>query len=99
MRQSYGDQPSPVKAEASDTYLAQEWVNHHIHLHLVRYFAHDTSLQETLYDVGFGAVLAELEVHTQDGDVAFVYDEEHGPCAYVIVGMSTIGGEGFLLQQ
>ena len=40
-------------------YLAQEWVNHHIHLHLIRHFAHDTILQETLYQLGFGAILAE----------------------------------------
>ncbi len=40
-------------------YLAQEWANHQIHLHLIRYFAHDTILQETLYHLGFGAILAE----------------------------------------
>src|SRR5215217_5974624 len=40
-------------------YLAQEWVNQHIHLHLIRHFAHDTILQETLYQLGFGAILAE----------------------------------------
>jgi GNAT superfamily N-acetyltransferase len=135
-------------------YLAQEWVNHHIHLHLVRHFAHDTILQETLYQIGFGAilaerlrdcsalderldlaisveqdvskliaiqtehnryypkapifipkptekqeVLAELEAHAQQGDVFFVYYEQHEPCAYMIVGQSAIGGEGFLLEQ
>jgi GNAT superfamily N-acetyltransferase len=135
-------------------YLAQEWVNHHIHLHLIRHFAHDTILQETLYQLGFGAilaerlrdcsavnerpdvtirveqdvsklitlqtehsryypkapifiekpterqeVLAELEAHTRQGDVFFVYDEQQEPSAYMIVGESTIGGEGFLLEQ
>jgi hypothetical protein len=40
-------------------YLAQEWANQHIHLHLIRHFAHDTILQETLYQLGFGAILAE----------------------------------------
>jgi GNAT superfamily N-acetyltransferase len=135
-------------------YLAQEWVNNHIHLHLIRHFAHDTILQETLYQLGFGAilaerlrdfsavaeyhdvtisneedvsklitlqtehnryypkapifiskpteeqeVLAELEAHAQQGDVFFVYYEQQEPCAYMIVGTSTIGGEGFLLEQ
>ena len=28
--------------------LAQEWVNQHIHLHLIGHFAHDALLQETL---------------------------------------------------
>ena len=135
-------------------YLAQEWINQHIHLHLIRHFAHDMILQETLYQLGFGAilaerlrdcsavderqdvaisieqdvsklitlqiehnryypkapifiqkpteeqhVLAELEAHAQQGDVFFVYQEQQEPCAYVIVGESTIGGEGFLLEQ
>src|SRR5215211_794814 len=135
-------------------YLAQEWVNQHIHLHLIRHFAHDTLLQETLYQLGFGAILAErlrdcsavderqdmtihveqdvsklialqtehnryyphapifiqkptdtqdvraeLEAHAQQGDVFLVYDEQHEPTAYMIVGESTIGGEGFLLEQ
>lgn len=135
-------------------YLAQKWVNHHIHLHLIRHFAHDTILQETLYLLGFGAilaerlrdcstvderstakirvepdvnklialqtehnryypkapifiekpidkreVLAELVAHAQQGDVFFVYDEQDEPGAYMIVGESTIDGEGFFLQQ
>ncbi len=135
-------------------YLAQEWVNHRIHLHLIRHFAHDTILQETLYHLGFGAILAErlrdcsavderydvaisveqdvskliniqtehnryypkapifipkptekqevladLEAHAEQGDVFFAYYEQHEPCAYMIIGTSTIDGEGFLLQQ
>jgi GNAT superfamily N-acetyltransferase len=135
-------------------YLAQEWVDRHVHLHLIRHFAHDTILQETLYQLGFGAilaerlrdfsavdqrqdvaihveqdlskliaiqaehnryypkapifiskptehqeVLAELETHARDGDVFFVYYEQAQPYAYMIVGTSTIDGEGFLLQQ
>ena len=135
-------------------YLAQEWVNQHIHLHLIRHFAHDSILQETLYQLGFGAilaerlrdcsavdeqhelaigveqdvsklitiqtehnryypkapifiqkptekqeVLAELKAHAQQGDVFFVYYEQQEPRAYMIVGASTIGGEGLLLEQ
>ena len=139
-------------------HLAQEWVNHHTHLHLIRHFAHDTLLQETLYQLGFGAILAErlrdfsaideslderqdvtirveeevskliniqtehnryypnapifipkstekaevvaeLEEHAQQGDMFLVYYEDHEPCAYMIVGESTIDGEGFLLEQ
>lgn len=135
--------------------LSQEWVNRHIHLQMIGYFAHDLVLQETLYQLGFGAilaeqlrdcsallverhemeireekdmsklikiqiehnqyyskapifiqkptevhkVLAELEAHIQQGDVFFVSYEQHEPCAYVIVGNSTIDGEGFLLQR
>ena len=134
--------------------LAQEWANQHIHLHLICHFAHDTILQETLYQLGFGAilaerlrdcspvderhdlvirveqdvsklitlqtehnryypqapifirkptetqeVLAELKAHAQQGDTFFVYYEQDEPCAYMIVGTSTIGGEGFLLEQ
>ena len=135
-------------------HLAQEWVNHHIHLHLIRHFAHDTILQETLYHLGFGAILAErlrdcsafdkrhdvaisieqdvskfiniqtehnryypkapifilkpterqevlagLEEHAQQGDVFLAYYEQQEPCAYMIIGKSTIDGEGFLLEQ
>jgi GNAT superfamily N-acetyltransferase len=135
-------------------YLAQKWANHHIHLHLIRHFAHDTILQETLYLLGFGAILAErlrdcstvnerptvtirvesdvgklitlqtehnryypkapifiekptdkpevladLVAHAQQGDVFFVYDEQDEPSAYMIVGASTIDGEGFFLEQ
>lgn len=135
--------------------LAQEWVNRNIHLHLIGHFAHDALLQETLYQLGFGALVAErlrdcsavavdtgqpprikaeheagrlidlhmehiryypqspiflrraidrtgaladLEAHIQHGDVLFAASEQDEPCAYLIVGKSTIGGEGFLLQ-
>jgi ribosomal protein S18 acetylase RimI-like enzyme len=135
-------------------HLSQEWVNHHIHLQMIGHFAHDTILQETLYQLGFGAILAErlrdcsalnqpyemevqeetdvskllniqiehnnyyskapifitkstsphevldeLEAHARQGDVFFVYYEQGEPCAYMIVGNSTIDGEGFLLQN
>lgn len=40
-------------------YLAQQWVNQGVHLHLIRHFAHDIILQETLFQLGFGAILAE----------------------------------------
>ncbi len=40
-------------------HLAQLWVNDHIHLHVIGHFAHDNVLQETLYQLGFGAILAE----------------------------------------
>ena len=135
-------------------FLAQQWANHHIHLHLIRHFAHDAILRETLYLLGFGAILAEqlrdcstvnkhptatirvepdvgklitlqtehnryypkapifmekptnkpevladLVAHAEQGDVFFVYDEQDEPGAYMIVGESTIDGEGFLLEQ
>lgn len=135
-------------------HLSQEWVDHHIHLQMIGHFAHDTILQETLYQLGFGAILAErlrdctalntphgmeiqeeqdaskllniqmehnayyskapifilkptsphevleeLEAHVRQGDVFLVYYEQEEPCAYMIVGNSTIDGEGFLLQN
>jgi GNAT superfamily N-acetyltransferase len=135
-------------------YLAQEWINQHCHLHLIGHFAHDSWLQETLYHLGFGALIAErlrdcsgigeqqqrmiraeqdlskfvdlhlehilyypkspifilrstdrsealadLETHAARGDVFFVYYEQSQPCAYLIIGKSTTGREGFLLQQ
>jgi GNAT superfamily N-acetyltransferase len=136
--------------------LSQQWVDHHIHLQMIGHFAHDMILQETLYQLGFGAILAErlrdcsaislnqpsgmiiqeekdvnrllniqiehndyyskapvfilkstsphkvldeLEAHARQGDVFFVYYEQDEPCAYMIVGNSTIDGEGFLLQN
>jgi GNAT superfamily N-acetyltransferase len=135
-------------------HLSQEWVNQHTHLQMIGHFAHDRILQETLYQLGFGAILAErlrdcsvikqppdmviqeekdlgkliniqiehndyyskapifilkstnpqevldeLEAHARQGDVFFVYYEQNEPCAYMIVGNSTIDGEGFLLQN
>lgn len=135
-------------------HLAQEWVNNHIHIHTIGHFAHDRIIQETFYQLGFGAILAErlrdvsvvygrddvaiveekdvsnlielqiehnryypkspifilkptetpevladLEAHIQQGDVIFAYYEQHKPYAYMIVGNSAIGGEGFLLQH
>jgi GNAT superfamily N-acetyltransferase len=134
--------------------VAQVWVNQHTHLHLIRHFAHDAVLQETLYQLGFGAILAErlrdfsavdgrddvviheeqdigrltniqtehnlyypnapifiqkpsgieevvaeLQEHVQNGDIFLVYEEDHEPCAYMIVGESARDAEGFLLEQ
>jgi GNAT superfamily N-acetyltransferase len=39
--------------------LANEWVGSHIHLHIIGHFAHDAVLQESLYQLGFGAIIAE----------------------------------------
>ncbi|HEX5840085.1 MAG TPA: GNAT family N-acetyltransferase [Anaerolineales bacterium] len=139
-------------------HLSQQWVDNHIHLQMIGHFAHDTILQETLYQLGFGAILAErlrdcstldgppevviqeeiqeekdvsklltiqmehndyyskapifilkptspdevideLEAHARQGDVFIVYYEQEEPCAYMILGNSTIDGEGFLLQN
>lgn len=40
-------------------HLANEWVASHIHLHIIGHFAHDTVLWESLYQLGFGAIIAE----------------------------------------
>ena len=39
--------------------LAREWVRDHMHLHIIGHFAHNASLQESLYQLGFGAIIAE----------------------------------------
>jgi GNAT superfamily N-acetyltransferase len=39
--------------------LANEWAVSHAHVHIIGHFAHDTVLQESLYQLGFGAILAE----------------------------------------
>jgi GNAT superfamily N-acetyltransferase len=39
--------------------LAEEWVRNHMHLHIIGHFAHDTVLRESLYQLGFGAIIAE----------------------------------------
>jgi GNAT superfamily N-acetyltransferase len=40
-------------------HLAQVWVDDHSHLHLIGHLVHDKALQETLYQLGFGAIVAE----------------------------------------
>jgi len=39
--------------------LADEWARNHIHLHMMGHFAHDTVLRESLYQLGFGPIIAE----------------------------------------
>ena len=39
--------------------LAQEWIGSHTHLHIMGHFAHDTVLRDSLYQLGFGAIIAE----------------------------------------
>jgi GNAT superfamily N-acetyltransferase len=54
--------------------LANEWVRDRLHLHIVGHFAHNAILQESLYQLGFGAIIAEAlrdlsqvqGVHTTD---------------------------------
>lgn len=134
--------------------LAQEWADDGRHLHLIGHLAHDQALRDTLFHLGFGAILAErlrdlapvagprehpvrlepdparladiqaehngyyarspiflrkstdrqealadLMEHHGQGDVFLVYDDGDSPCAYMIVGRSAIGAEGFLLQS
>lgn len=39
--------------------LANEWIRDDIHLHIIGHFAHNAVLQESLYQLGFGAIIAE----------------------------------------
>jgi GNAT superfamily N-acetyltransferase len=58
--------------------LAQEWIESHIHLHLIGYFAHDEIVQETMYQLGFGALVTERLRDLSDvgGYPDVVIDEE-----------------------
>lgn len=40
-------------------HLAQTWVDNHIHLHIIGHLAHDDALRDTLYQLGFGAIVTE----------------------------------------
>jgi len=40
-------------------HLADKWAKNRRHIHIMTYFSHDSILQETLYQLGFGAFLAE----------------------------------------
>lgn len=40
-------------------YLAREWVDSGVHLHLIGHLAHDALLKDTLFEIGFGGLLAE----------------------------------------
>jgi GNAT superfamily N-acetyltransferase len=134
--------------------LAEEWHHEGIHLHLIGHLAHDKILLDTLYLLGFGAIvceqvrdidrnvdhpeipireerdpqnlidleiehrryyqqspiflskatgreqaLAEITSQIEAGDQFHVAYEEGRPCAYIILGESNTGGEGFLLQH
>jgi len=134
--------------------LAGEWARNRQHIHIIGHFAHDSVLQETIFQLGFGAFLAErtrdlspvsenknfeiteekdyrklveiqvehtryypgspifisknseiktvatdLKSHAGKGDAFLVYYEGDSPGAYFIVGDSTTGEEGFLLQK
>lgn len=54
-----------VRQDRSELYqimymrLASEWVRDDIHLHIIGHFAHNTVLRESLYQLGFGAIIAE----------------------------------------
>jgi GNAT superfamily N-acetyltransferase len=39
--------------------LAREWIGRKIHLHLICHLAHDVSLKDILFELGFGALVAE----------------------------------------
>jgi GNAT superfamily N-acetyltransferase len=60
--------------------LASEWVRDHIYLHIIGHLAHDTVLRESLYQLGFGAIIAEAlrdlsEVH--GAHVTDIAEEPH----------------------
>jgi len=52
-----------------------------------------------LKNTGRNENLSSLESAADRGDTFFVYYEQNEPCAYLIVGESASGGEGFLLRD
>jgi GNAT superfamily N-acetyltransferase len=62
--------------------LAQEWVKRGLHIHLIAHLAHDRILQETLYQLGYGAILAErlrdLSPIATRGDIAITEERDVG---------------------
>ena len=40
-------------------HLAQQWAEDRRHLHLIGHFAHDAVLQQTLFQLGYGAIVGE----------------------------------------
>lgn len=61
-------------------HLAQQWVDDGTHIHLIGHLAHDAVLRETLYQLGFGAILAErirdLSPITTDTRVAIIEERD-----------------------
>lgn len=39
--------------------LSSRWIQHKIHLHIIGHFSHDGGLNDTLFQLGFGAILSE----------------------------------------
>lgn len=72
--------------------MAREWVNRHAHIHLIGYFAHDALLQETLYQFGFGALIAERlrDVSTIDANQTQPVKEERDVSKLVDLHMEHI---------
>lgn len=68
--------------------LSSKWIENGVHLHLIGHFAHDYKLNETLFQLGFGAILSErlrdlisIEVDSdfviyQESDVSKILDIE-----------------------
>lgn len=58
--------------------LANEWVGSHIHLHIIGHFAHDAVVRESLYQLGFGAIIAEALrdlSQVQGGHITHIVEE------------------------
>lgn len=73
--------------------LAARWVDDGRHLHLVGHLAHDAVLKESLYRLGFGAILAEevrgLTPVAAAADVTIVEDPD--PAALVALQQEHVG--------
>lgn len=76
--------PSPALYRQMYAALAQLWVDSGHHLHVIGHLAHDADLKETLFQLGFGAILAE-----RLRDLAPL-DEPHGIAVRQIADVSAL---------
>ena len=68
--------------------LANEWVRDHMYLHSIGHFAHDTVLRESLYQLGFGAIIAEALRDLSEVQGAHVTDIAEEPHIERLVNIS-----------
>ncbi len=60
--------------------LSSRWIEQNIHLHIIGHFAHDGGLNDTLFQLGFGAILSEnlrdFSPVKSDQDIIIKYEND-----------------------
>ena len=61
--------------------LSSRWIQQNIHLHIIGHFTHDTVLTDTLFQLGFGAIISEKlrDLSTIASDPNIVIQVEKNP--------------------